>query len=168
MDRKHNLKGLAELGRKQLKRRTNEVYKSICDLAKDENVSVARFLGFLVTRSPENYDIREIGQNIWDDKTGHFQDEKVVPIESCLVAYNDCKFGWQTYTMQKQSLKLLDLEYSRAGVILREKRKEISLVVQDLPAPITGLFFPLSKAVQMTISRLLDVMVCDNLTYELV
>ena len=100
IDRKHNLKGLDELGRKQLKRRTDEVYKSICELAKEEKVNVARLLGFLLTRSPENDDIREIGQNIWNHKTGHFQDKKVVPIESCLVVYNDCKLGRQTYTKQ--------------------------------------------------------------------
>ena len=143
IDRKHNLKGLDELGRKQLKRRTDEVYKTICDLAKEENASVVRLLCFLLTRSPENADIREIGQDIWN-KTGHFQDKKVVPIESCLVEYNDCKLGWQTYT----------------------KQKEISPVVKHLPAPFTGIFFPLSEAVEMTISRLLDG-ICDNLTTEL-
>ena len=46
------LKGLDEVGRKQLKRRTGEVFRSVEELAKKENVSVARILGFLLTRFP--------------------------------------------------------------------------------------------------------------------
>ena len=44
------LKGLDEVGRKQLKRRTDEVFRSVEELAKKENVSVARILVFLLTR----------------------------------------------------------------------------------------------------------------------
>ena len=44
------LKGLDEVGRKQLKRRTDEVFRSVEELAKKENVSVTRILGFLLTR----------------------------------------------------------------------------------------------------------------------
>ena len=46
------LKGLDEVGRKQLKRRTGEVFRSVEELAKKENVSVACILGFLLTRFP--------------------------------------------------------------------------------------------------------------------
>ena len=44
------LKGLDELSRKQLKRRTDGVFAADQDLAAAENVNVARILGFLLTR----------------------------------------------------------------------------------------------------------------------
>ena len=56
------LKGLDELSRKQLKRRTDGVFAAVQDLAAAENVSVAHILGFLLTRSPKNERIRGIGE----------------------------------------------------------------------------------------------------------
>ena len=63
------LKGLDELSRKQLKRRTDGVFAADQDLAAAENVNVARILGFLRTRSPKNESIREIGEAIWNSET---------------------------------------------------------------------------------------------------
>ena len=102
--------------------------------------------------TPENDDIREVWKNIWNDKAGHFHDMKVVPIESCWVVY-DCKLGRQTYTKQKKVLENAGFGILRRWDHLREKQKEITPVVKHLPAPFIGVFFPLSKAVEMTISR---------------
>ena len=61
------LKGLDELSRKQLKRRTDDVFAAVQNLATAENVSVARVLGFLLTRSPESEKIRQVGEMIWNE-----------------------------------------------------------------------------------------------------
>ena len=153
--RELKLKGLDEVGRKQLKRRTNELFKSVQELATKENVSVARILGFLLTRSPESEKLREIGESIWNNGSPSSVESNSIPVESCLVLYNDCKLGRQTYTKQKKVLENAGFKILPSWRHLRVKQKEITPAVQKLPEPFVGVFYSLFESVRLTVQRML-------------
>ena len=163
------LKGLDELSRKQLKRRTDDVFAAVQNLATAENVSVARVLGFLLTRSPESEKIRQVGEMIWNEGSpNNLSNSNTVPEESALLLYNECKLGRQTYTKMRKLLTNAGFGILPAWRHLRVKQDEITPTSNPLPEPYAGVYYSLKESVRVTIKRLLPLTLQHTLSQNLV
>ncbi|KAG1681465.1 repressor of the inhibitor of the protein kinase [Nymphon striatum] len=95
-------KHFSDLSRKQLLRRTDEIYESVCNMAESENLEPSRLLGFLLTRCETKGSIHDIGIQIWQNTYIH--KPKSLPFTTALAIYSDCSLGRLTYTKQKKIL----------------------------------------------------------------
>ena len=138
------LKGLNELSRKQLKRRTDGLFNDVKKLATKESVSVARILGFLLTCSPESEKIRAVGEAIWNEgqefNTSTVTTNKTLPAETALLLHTDCKLGRQTWTKMRKVLSNGGFNILPAWIHVRSKQKEITPSSNPLPDPHVGVF----------------------------
>ena len=162
--RVYNLIQLDELQRKQLKRRTDDLFKNVKEFAENENVSVERLLGFLLTRSSKSPRIRAVGESLWNNEVS---DDKI-STNTCLTLYNDCKLGRVTYNRMR---KLLDND--GFGILppwntIREKQKDITPDTHSLTEPFVGIHYLLCDAMKLSVQRLLPLLDQEKLTENLV
>ena len=137
----------------QQKRRTKRLYNQAIAFA--EKVAVTRLLGLLL-KSGNSKTVREIGKNLWDRENSNH--DEPLPVESALALYMNSSLGRRSYTNQK---KLIDKAGNKKILIpwkhLRSKMKAISLGVQILNHPFTGVYFPLYDSIKITTSRIFDI-----------
>ena len=150
---------LEELGsRKQLLRRTDDIWEKIQAVAAEENVTSSQLMGLLLTRCPDQ-ESRDFGNNLWSKST-HDTSEKL-PVDTALVLYTDCNLGRNTYTTQKNVLKSAGHDILPAWIHLRTRQREVTPVVIPVPLCYTGVFwhgvyFNYVDALKSTIARVLQ------------
>ena len=142
-------KKFRDLDRKQQLRRTQSIFDSLNEMAKDEDISVENLLGFLLSRCDyRNY--FQLGNKI-------FHDEDIpvgeIPLLTALTIYCDCKLGRQTYTHQRRLLKSVHCPVFPSWSKLRKLQDDITPPVLELEAPQKGVYFPFYTAVQTTMIR---------------
>lgn len=147
---------LEELGsRKQLLRRTDDIWAKIQKVAEEENVTTSQLMGLLLTRCP-GQESKDFGNSLWNKSTNK-RNEKL-PVDKALVIYTDCNLGRISYTTQKNILKVAGHDILPAWINLRTKQKEVTPMVMPVPQCYTGLFrtgvyFNYVDALKATIAR---------------
>ena len=143
-------KPLHNVSRRQILRRTDELWQGVKSLSEKENVKASQIIGLLLTRCVEK-DVVDIGTSLWENNVKPPQ----VSIDKAIAIYTGSRLGRDTYTDQK---KLLD---SDGHYVLppwkhiRKQQMDITPDFQELPAPHNGVYFPLLSAVTITFQRLL-------------
>ena len=156
-------KSLDELGsRKQLKNRTDDLWKEVQKLARDEEIAESRVLGLLLTRCTDKKGIRDIGKELWaSDKS--ITDPKL-SVATALAVYTDCQLGKQTYTNLKRVLKSGGYNILPAWKHLRQDQHDMTPEISNLPQPHVGVYFKLLPALSLTADRILHNLTDVNLT----
>ena len=152
-NRKGRKRSLDELdSRKQIMRRTEEIWTEVCKVADEEHVTVPQLLGLLLTRTADK-EARTIGQKLWCQGNS---DEHKLSEETSLVIYNDSKLGRSTYTTQKMMMAAAGFNILPAWRHLRAKQASITPQLHQLPAPFTGVYANIIDAVRITVGRILE------------
>ena len=143
-------KTLQEVSRKQILRRTEQIWKYINVVASKEYIKVSQLLGVLLTRC-EAKDIQTLGSDLWEDNTK----EQQLSVDITLAMYTDCNLGRESYTKQKKLLDSYGFHVLRPWKHLRNRQLTLTPAVKELPAPHNGVYFPLLEAVKITVERVL-------------
>ena len=91
-----------DISRRQILRRTEDVWNEVKLLAEKEGITVSQILGLLLTRCTEK-DVVEIGTSLWENNVKASN----ISIDKAIAIYTGSKLGRDTYTNQK---KLLDFD----------------------------------------------------------
>ena len=152
-------KKLDELQRKQLIRRTDEIFNIVSEYANDEDLEIHRVLGLLLTRCEKKLH-RDIGNKLWLNDF----DEKICPIENTLALYTDCGLGRATYRNQRKLLAVSGFPIFPSWDKLRNEQKHVTPEVKNLPEPHIGVYYELLPAVRLTADRILQDLCLESLS----
>ena len=140
--------------RKQLLRRTDELYNSLCQIADCENISPHRLLGLLLTRGRTNRKVAEIGYSLWNDNLE--ESTQMIPEDVALTMYVDANLAKQTYTKMRKQFKAVNCDVMPPWYKLRTMQENLTPQLFPLLQPHVGLYFPLFSAIKFTTKRILD------------
>ena len=153
---------LEELGsRKQLLRRTEDIWAKIQAVAAEENVTDSQLMGLLLTRCPDQKS-RDFGNSLWNKSPQ--SSSKKIPVDTALVLYTDCNLGRSSYTTEKNVLKEAGHDILPAWIHLRKRQRDVTPIVIPVPQSFTGAFwhgvyFNYIEALKSTIKRVLQTIV---------
>ena len=146
--------------RKQLLRRTDEIWAKIQDVAAEEKVTSTQLMGLLLTRCSDQ-EAKKFGDSLWSKSLPLCRNNEKLPVDTALVVYTDCNLGRNTYTTQKRLLAASGHDIFPAWRHLRSKQKQVTPMVVPVPLSVsgvyfTGVYFRLVDALTNTVSRIIE------------
>ena len=96
-------------------------------------------------------------------KNEQFENCTQIPLSTALKIYADNALGRETYTNERKLLAANGFNCFQAWGKLREKQREITREVQQLPDPHTGVYFPLISAIKTTAAQIIPNLLETNI-----
>ena len=127
------------------------MFSDIATFAQQENISIYRLLGLLLTRCDEK-GAKDLGETLWNNRN---VEEKQVSLETSLTIYNDCSLGRSTYTNQRKLLKSSGFEILPPWSTLNIEQKSGTPNITQLPEPHIGIFSTPFDAVKVSAERII-------------
>ena len=164
--RKRSLTPLKNLeSRKQLLRRTDQIWEQIQTVAQEENTTASELLGLLLTRCADK-SIRNVGNSLWHtsqppSSPTHPHSNKI-NTNTALVIYTDCNLGRQSWTTQKRVLAADGHDILPAWKHLRNIQAQITPVAMPIPSSYLnspfghGVYFNMIEALKSTLTRIIQ------------
>ena len=145
--------------RKQLSRRTKEIFDNVKEFADEEGVEVTSILGLLLTFCSSK-EVSELGEKLWNKTATQYKIQ--VPLSTALAIYCDSGLGRGTYSNQRKMLSSAGFKILPPWIRLREEIARITPPVHNLPEPFVGVYYSLAASVEKTVCRILQ-LVPDSL-----
>ena len=150
-------KSLDELGKKQLKSRTEEIWTQVELYAEENNETPLRILGLLLKKCNDK-NAREYGDHIWSQSsdTATPRQSKTITNDSAIAIMVDCQLGRETYSKLRKILKQQEYDILPPWIHLRETQREISPKPKPLPEPHKGVQLSYSESMMITARRIME------------
>ena len=146
-------KSMDQLGVKQLRRRTDQLWEKVEEFADNNDESPLRILALLLTRCNDR-SASDFGEQVWSED-GEVREEKI-SINAAIAILVNCSLGRQTYSNLWKILKEQGHNILPPWIDLREKQTKISPEPTPLPQPHTGVHFSFLNLMQLTAGRIME------------
>ena len=150
--KKRKKKSLNQLGDKQLKTRTDEIWSKVEEFANENDETPLRVISLLLKKCKDKA-AREYGESVWQ---GVNQSSSTIPPDAAMAIMVDCQMGRDTYTKLRKTLKQHGYNILPPWIHLRATQTSISPKPQPLPDPHEGVQMKYAKSMQITAQRIME------------
>ena len=155
--KKRKTKSLDQLGNRQLKNRTDELWSKVQEYADENQETPLRILALLLKQCKDK-NARDFGEQVWQQPTTSTAPatEKFIAIDSAIAIMVDCSLGRDTYSKLSKILKQEGHHILPPWIYVRNMQAKISPEPIPLPHPHVGVRFSFEKCMQLTANRILE------------
>ena len=155
--RKRKTKSLDQLGDRQLKNRTHELWSKVQEYAEENQETPLRILALLFKQCNDK-NAREYGDQVWQQSKSSTNParDNFISTDSAIAIMVECNLGRGTYTKLGKILKEEGHNILPPWIHVRTRQCKISPDPIALPAPHIGMHFPFEKRMQLTAYRILE------------
>lgn len=154
--KKKTRKSLGDLGERQLKNRTEELWLKVVDYAAENDETPLRILALLLKKCNDK-GARDFGESIWNQKTSSSSStSSTLNLDTAMAIMVDCKLGRETYSKLRKTLKQQGHNILPPWNHLRSEQASISPKSKPLPDPHKGVHLPYSESMQITAKRIME------------
>ena len=146
-------KSLGILKRKQMMKRTEDIYQKIVNECKNEGIDIDTMLGLLLTRSNSKR-IGELGELVVNN--GVAENKNVMTNQKAATIYTDLKLGRETYTQMKKIVQSSGFPVFPSWAQVRRFQSDVTPAeLRHLPEPEKGVYFQFKDACSTTQGRIM-------------
>ena len=128
--KKRKIKSLDQLGEKQLKYRTDAIWKKVEEFAEENEESTLRVMGMLLKKCKEK-SARELGDEIWQQPSSSRETSssrsKFISKDAAIAIMVNCSLGRDTYSKLKKILKQQGHDILPLGSTLKQNSQKSHL-----------------------------------------
>ena len=156
--RKKQKKSLDQLGERQLKARTEEIWTKVEEYAEENNETPLRILALLLKKFKDK-SARTFGDSVLQrpgssSTTGH--SSSTITVAAAMAIMVDCQLGQKTYSKLRKTLKQQGHDILPPWINLKKTQTSISPKPQPLPDPYKGVQMEYAESVQITAQRIME------------
>ena len=154
--KKKTRKSLGDLGERQLKNRTEELWLKVVDYAAENDETPLRILALLLKKCNDK-GARDFGESIWNQKTSSSSStSSTLNLDTAMAIMVDCKLGRETYSKLRKTLKQQGHNILPQWIHLRSEQASISPKSKPLPDLHKGVHLPYSESMQITAKQIME------------
>ena len=151
-------KSLDQLGERQLKNRTEEIWTKVKEYAEENNETPLRILALLLKKCNEKT-ARDFGDHVWQQPaSSSISDHNLLTINvnAGMAIMVDCQLGRETYSKLRTTLRQQGHDILPPWINLRTTQAAISPKPQPLPVPHEGVYMPYEESMKITATRIME------------
>ena len=155
---KRTRKSLDELGKRQLKARTDDLWKTITEYAEENNETCFRILALLLKKCSDK-NARKYGDEVWKQTSSDSPQpptSKTISIDAAMAIMVDCQLGRESYTKLCKILKQQGHDILPPWIHIRKTQSGISPTPKPLPDPHDGVQMSYAESVKITAQRIME------------
>ena len=144
-------KSLDQLGQRQLKTRTEEIWLQVQQFAEENGETPLRILALLL-RKCQDQGARQFGESVWHQSA---PSKSKISDEAALSIMVDCQLGRDTYSKLGKTLKKQGYDILPPWIQLRGTQTSISPKPYSLPHPHEGVQMNYAESMKITAERIM-------------
>ena len=156
--KKRHKKSLDQLGGKQLKNRTDEIWTKVKEYADENNETPLRILALLLKKCKDK-NARDLGEHVWQQPASSSTPDHsllTITVDAGMAVMVDCELGRETYNKLRKTLKQQGHDILPPWINLRTSQTAISPKPQPLPDPHEGVYMPYAQSMEITARRIME------------
>ena len=142
--RKKQKKSLDQLGERQLKARTEQIWSKVEEYAEENDETPLRVIALLLKKCKDKR-AREFGDSVWQRAE---PSSSTISHDAAMAIMVDCQLGRETYSKLRKTLKQQGHNILPPWIKLRTTQTSISPKPQPLPNPHEGVQFKYAESMK--------------------